>query len=286
MKNPEQTVRVKNFDDADERLSFAMGVTSTVRIGDLVVGRVELQPGWKWSEQVKPIVGTQSCELRHIGVGVSGIGKVIMDDGTETLIRSGDVFDIPPGHDQWVMGDEPAVAIVWSGWRGFGRPVTGDRVLTTMLMTDIVGSTQLAASMGDTAWDRLLERHNETVREVLARYRATEIDTTGDGFLAIFDGAARCIHAALEMRESLRGVGLEIRAGAHTGEVEVVLGNLRGLAVHEVARILALAQPGEILVSSTTRELASGAELSFTDRGVHELKGVPAPRQVYAVSTE
>src|SRR5574338_631106 len=118
MKNPEQTVRVKNFDDADERLSFAMGVTSTVRIGDLVVGRTELQPGWKWSEQVKPIVGTPSCELRHIGVGISGVGKVIMDDGTETLIRAGDVFDIPPGHDQWTMGNEPAVAIVWSGWRG------------------------------------------------------------------------------------------------------------------------------------------------------------------------
>jgi class 3 adenylate cyclase/quercetin dioxygenase-like cupin family protein len=276
----------KNFDDADEQLTFAMGSTSTVRIDELVVGRTEFQPGWKWSEQVKPVVGTDSCQLRHVGVAISGAGKVIMDDGTETIIRAGDVFDIPPGHDQWTIGDEPAVAIVWGGWRSFGRPITGDRILTTMLMTDIVGSTELASRIGDVAWDRLLEQHNESIREVLARYRATEIDTTGDGFLAIFDGAARAIHAAMEMRDVLGPLGLEIRAGIHTGEVEVVLANVRGVAVHEVARIMALAGAGEILVSSTTRELSSGANLSFTDRGVHELKGVPLPRQVFAVSEE
>ncbi|HET8587870.1 MAG TPA: adenylate/guanylate cyclase domain-containing protein, partial [Candidatus Limnocylindria bacterium] len=141
-----------------------------------------------------------------------------------------------------------------------------------------------ASRMGDVAWDRLLEQHHETVRDVLGRYRGSEIDTTGDGFLAIFDGAARAIHAAAEIRRELRGMGLQIRAGIHTGEVEVVLGNLRGLAIHEAARILSLADAGEILVSSTTRDLASGAELSFLDRGVHTLKGVPQPRQVFAVS--
>jgi class 3 adenylate cyclase len=275
--------QAKNLATPDETLSFPLGSATTVRVGDLVVGRLEQQPGWRWSEQVKPIAGTESCKFHHIGVGISGAAMIRMDDGAELLVKAGDVFDIPPGHDQWVVGDEPAVSIIWGGWRGWGKQPVGDRILTTMVMTDIAGSTDRASRIGDAAWDQLLDRHNAVVREVLERHRGTEIDTTGDGFLTMFDGAARAVQAAVDMRTAVRRAGLEIRAGIHTGEVEVVPGSIRGVAVHETARIMALGKGGEILVSSTTRELSAGSGLSFEDRGAHQLKGVPAPRQVFAL---
>jgi class 3 adenylate cyclase len=278
--------QAKSLDDPDEELAFPKGSARTVRVGDLVVGRLEQQPGWRWSEQVKPIAGTASCQFHHIGVGISGSAMIRMDDGTEVLIKAGDVFDIPPGHDQWVVGDEPAVSIIWGGWRGWGKQPVGERILTTMLFTDIASSTELASRIGDTAWDQLLERHNGRVREVLERHRGVEMDTTGDGFLAIFDGAARAVIAAAEIVEKVRDLGVEIRAAVHTGEVEVVPGNIRGLAVHEAARILALAQASEVLVSSTTRELASGPDLEYEDRGLHKLKGVPLERRVFALRIE
>jgi class 3 adenylate cyclase len=278
--------QTKNLAAPDETLSFPKGSAATVRVGDLVVGRLEQQPGWRWSEQVKPIAGTASCQFHHIGVGIAGAAMIRMDDGTELLISAGDVFDIPPGHDQWVVGDEPAISIIWGGWRGWGKQPIGERILTTMVFTDIVGSTDLAARIGDAAWDQLLEQHNARVREILERHRGVEMNTTGDGFLAIFDGAARAVLAAAEMAEKVRDLGFEIRAAVHTGEVEIVPGNIRGLAVHEAARILALANSSEVLVSSTTRELASGPDLTYEDRGVHKLKGVPTERHVFALRAE
>jgi class 3 adenylate cyclase len=275
--------QAKNLATPDDTMSFPKGSANTVRVGDLVVGRLEQLPGWRWSEQVKPIAGTDSCQFHHIGVAISGAAMVRMDDGTELLLQAGDVFDVPPGHDQWVVGDEPAVSILWGGWRGWGKQPVGERILTTMLMTDIAGSTDRASRIGDTAWDHLLDSHNALVRDVLERYRGTEIDTTGDGFLTMFDGAARAVQAAVDIRGAVRGIGLEIRAGIHTGEVEVVPGNIRGLAVHETARIMALGTAGEILISSTTHELSAGSGFTFEDRGTHSLKGVPAPRQVFAL---
>ncbi len=276
----------KSLDRPDERMSFPKGSASTVRVGDLVVGRLEQQPGWRWSEQVKPIAGTESCQFHHIGVGISGSAMIRMDDGTEMLIKPGDVFDIPPGHDQWVVGEESAVSIIWGGWRGWGKQPVGERILTTILFTDIAGSTELASRLGDATWDQLLEQHNGLVREVLERHRGVEMNTTGDGFLAIFDGAARAVLAAADLTEAVRALGLEVRAAVHTGEVEVVPGNIRGLAVHEAARILSLANASEVLVSNTTRELASGADLKYEDRGVHKLKGLPTERHVFALRTE
>jgi class 3 adenylate cyclase len=136
-------------------------------------------------------------------------------------------------------------------------------------------------AVGDAAWDQLLDRHRALVREVLERYRGTEIDTAGDGFLMMFDGAARAVQAALEVRTAVRGMGLDIRAGVHTGEVELVPGGIRGLAVHETARIMALGSPGGVLVSSTTRELSAGSGLTYEDRGIHVLKGIPDPRRIF-----
>jgi len=275
--------RTKNLSAPDETLSLEKGSASTVRVGELVVGRLVLEPGWRWSEHVRPIAGTSSCQFHHVGFALSGVMDGRMDDGTEFEVRPGDIFDVPPGHDNWVTGDEPLVVVIWGGWRGWGKPPVGDRILTTMLMTDIAGSTDRVSAVGDVAWDQLLDRHHALVRETLGRYRGTEIDTAGDGFLMMFDGAARAVQSALEIRSAVRGIGLDIRAGVHTGEVEVVPGGIRGVAVHETARIMALGNAGEILVSNTTQELSAGSGFTYADRGIHHLKGIPAPRRVYAL---
>jgi class 3 adenylate cyclase/quercetin dioxygenase-like cupin family protein len=277
---PPQT---RNLSDPDEVLSLEKGSASTVRVGEMMVGRLTLEPGWRWSEHVRPTAGTASCQFHHVGLALSGAMDGRMDDGTEFGVRPGDVFDIPPGHNNWVVGDEPLVAVVWGGWRGWGKPPVGERVLTTMLMTDIAGSTDRVSAVGDAVWDQLLDRHHVLVREILERYRGTEIDTAGDGFLAMFDGAARAVQSALEICSAVREIGLDIRAGVHTGEVDVVPGGIRGLAVHEAARIMALGNAGDVLVSSTTRELSAGAGFTYVDRGIHHLKGIPASRHVFQV---
>jgi class 3 adenylate cyclase len=184
------------------------------------------------------------------------------------------------------VGTEAAVSVNWGGWHGWGKPPLGDRILTTMLMTDIAGSTGLAAEIGDAAWGHLLSAHNSRVREVFERYRGQEIASTGDGFVAVFDGAERAVRCAADISNATAGLGLQIRAAVHTGEVEFVPGNIRGLAVHETARILALADAGEILASSTTRELVSAAGFKFEDRGRHKLKGIPGERNLYAVRAD
>ena len=246
---------------------------------------VVLEPGWRWSEHVRPTAGTTSCQFHHVGLALSGAMDGRMDDGTEFEVRPGDIFDVPPGHDNWVIGDEPLVAVLWGGWRGWGKPPVGARVLTTMLMTDIAGSTDRVYAVGDAVWDQLLDRHHMLVREILERYRGTEIDTAGDGFLTMFDGAARAVQSALEIRAAVRGIGLDVRIGVHTGEVDVVPGGIRGLSVHETARIMALGNAGDVLVSSTTRELSADSGLTYTDRGIHHLKGIPASRHVFQVVT-
>jgi len=157
-----------------------------------------------------------------------------------------------------------------------------DRVLATVLFTDLVASTDRARELGDHAWSELLEQHHVTVRHELERFRGEEIDTAGDGFLALFDGPGRAIHCALEIRDSLRELGLDVRAGVHTGEVERPRGDKpRGIAVHIGARVAACAAPGEVLVTATTRDLVAGSGLEFEDRGRHELKGIPEARQLF-----
>ncbi len=164
------------------------------------------------------------------------------------------------------------------------RPVAEpDRVLATILFTDIVGSTRLAAEHGDRAWRDLLERHHVLVRSELARFRGREVDTAGDGFLAVFDGPGRAVRCASVAGRSVQSLGIEIRAGIHTGEVEMVGDGVRGIAVNIGARVSALASASEVLVSSTVRDLVAGSGLQFEDRGTHELKGVPDPWRVLAV---
>ena len=162
------------------------------------------------------------------------------------------------------------------------RPVL-NRQLATVLFTDIVGSTVLAAERGDAAWSRLVREHDELVREHLRAYRGREVDHTGDGFLASFDGPARAVTCAVRLQEALGERGIRIRAGVHTGEVELADGALRGLAVHIAARVMGAAGDGGIFVSSTVRDLVAGSGIEFADRGTHELKGVPGAWQLAEV---
>jgi class 3 adenylate cyclase len=160
-----------------------------------------------------------------------------------------------------------------------------DRILSTVLFTDVVGSTGKARELGDRAWTELLEHHNRTVRALLARYRGVEVKSMGDGFLATFDGPARAVKCAQAICEAMRPLGVEVRAGCHTGEIELSGADVGGIAVHIGARVGALAGPSEVLVSSTVKDLVAGSGLRFADRGEHELRGVPEMWRLYALVT-
>jgi class 3 adenylate cyclase/pimeloyl-ACP methyl ester carboxylesterase len=158
-----------------------------------------------------------------------------------------------------------------------------DRILATVLFTDVVGSTERAAALGDKRWRDLLESYNQVIREELERFRGREVDTAGDGFFATFDGPARAIRCACAMRSKLARLGIEIRAGLHTGECELVGDKVRGISVHIGSRVASLATPGEVLVSSTVKDLVAGSGLEFEDRGVHTLRGVPGEWRLFSV---
>jgi class 3 adenylate cyclase len=162
--------------------------------------------------------------------------------------------------------------------------VADDRVLATVLFTDIVDSTRRAAKLGDRDWHALLDAHDAVVRSQLARFRGREVNTSGDGFLAMFDGPQRAIRCAMAIRDAVRSLGIEVRAGLHTGECEVRGDDIGGIAVHIGARVSALAGPNEVLVSSTLRDLVIGSGLEFEERGAHELKGVPGEWRLFALT--
>jgi class 3 adenylate cyclase len=176
---------------------------------------------------------------------------------------------------------ERFVTDVWEagGW----EEAEPDRMLATVLFTDIVGSTATAVQLGDRAWRELLERHHALIRRELVRYRGAELDVAGDGFFARFDGPARAVRCACAITDSVRELGLEIRAGLHTGECEVMDGKVGGIAVHIGARVAQEAQPSEVLVSSTVKDLVAGSGLRFRERGSAMLKGVPEEWRLYAV---
>jgi class 3 adenylate cyclase len=168
-------------------------------------------------------------------------------------------------------------------WESGGEEVEPDRVLATVLFTDIVGSTARAAELGDRRWAELLAQHHALIRRQLVRFRGNELDTAGDGFFASFDGPARAIRCAAAITDSVGEVGLAVRAGLHTGECELVEGKVGGIAVHIGARVAAEARPGEVLVSSTVKDLVAGSEIRFHDRGTAELKGVSGDWRLFAV---
>jgi pimeloyl-ACP methyl ester carboxylesterase/class 3 adenylate cyclase len=190
-----------------------------------------------------------------------------------------------PGDDHIpFLGDSMAITNeIEEFLTGAHRTPDTDRVLATVLFTDIVGSTERAATLGDRAWRDLLEAHHAVVRRELAIHRGMEVDTAGDGFMARFDGPARAIRCAQAVSAAVRSLGIEVRAGVHTGECEVTASGLTGIAVHIAARVAAGAGPGEVRVSSTVKDLVAGSGIRFTDLGAHSLKGVPGEWVLYAV---
>jgi len=276
---------VKSLDSPDELMELERLRAQIVGLGDLTVAVQVIQPGWRWSVDIKPLVGGQWCQTRHVGYIFSGRMRAIFADGSSMEAGPHDAYLIPPGHDGWVVGEEPLIGVEWSGFRNWIPAIEsqGERVLATILFTDIVDSTSTAARMGDAAWRVFLGSYNERVREILVHFRGREVATTGDGVLAVFDGPGRAVRCAVELVKASKDEGLDIRAGLHTGEVELVGDDIRGLAVHEASRVMAQAGRGEVWVSALTRQVASGSDVKYEDRGEHELRGLEGARRLYAV---
>ncbi len=278
-------LQYKTFARPDEIRDFPKGQGEVIRLDEATVGRATWQPGWRWSTDLAPIMGTRSCQVHHLGHSVSGVLHVVLDAGEALDIPPDSIFEIPPGHDAWVVGEEPWVAVEWTSAHivGIAPEGPGDRVLATVLFTDIVDSTVTLERLGDRAWQELLRDHNTRLRADLNTFRGREVATTGDGFLAVFDGATRAVRCAAAMTRSAQETGVSIRAGIHTGEIEFVGTDVRGLAVHAAARVMSLAGPNEVAVSSTTKDLLEGSGLILEDAGIHELKGLSGGRQIFRV---
>lgn len=206
---------------------------------------------------------------RYMAEQIPG-ARLVEFEGSDHLPMFGDSHALIDEMEEFLTGERRT------------RPV--DRVLSTVLFTDIVGSTERAAELGDRGWRELLSRHDELVRRQLSRFGGREVKHTGDGFLATFDGPARGVRCASDIAEAVRIAGLEIRAGLHTGECELRASDIGGMAVHIAARVMSLAGPGEVLTSSTVKDLVVGSGLQFADRGLHPLKGVPDEWRLYAVA--
>jgi class 3 adenylate cyclase len=206
--------------------------------------------------------------VAYVAAQISG-AKVVALAGSDDPPYTGDVGPVADEVEAFLTGERHGQSL--------------DRILSTVLFTDIVGSTQRLAELGDVRWADLLGRHDDLARREIERYRGRYIDSTGDGLLAAFDGPARAVHCARALGAALSELGLDIRAGCHTGEIELAGDNIRGLAVHIGARIGALAHPGEVLVSSTVKDLTAGSGLRFEDAGEYELKGVPDRWRLYRV---
>ncbi len=207
--------------------------------------------------------------IEYVAERISGCVRIELDRGT---------MHVPVNLERYVSSLEAFIASVRD------EEAALDRRLATVLFTDIVGSTDRACEIGDACWKDLLEKHNAIVRAFLARYRGNEVKTTGDGFLATFDGPARAVKCAQAICEAVKPLGLEVRAGCHTGEIELMGADVGGIAVHIGARVGALAGPSEVLVSSTVKDLVAGSGLVFEDRGEHDLKGVPETWHLYAAA--
>lgn len=276
-------LQVQSFATAGRLRRFANGYTSVLQLGDNVVGYGVYEPGFRWSADLAGLAGTSTCQLDHVGYAISGVLHVVTDDGQEADIREHSVYEIPPGHDAWVVGDAPFVSIDWASARAW-RPVDEgdtDGVILTLLLTDIVDSTSTLHGLGDEAWGDVLARHHGQMRELLNTHQGREIKTTGDGLLAAFDRPVRAVRCAEAMVAASRAMQLPIRAGVHTGEVRLLGDDVQGLAVHTVARLMSVGGGDDVVVSATTRDLLEGTGIGLTDAGEHALKGLPGARRVF-----
>jgi class 3 adenylate cyclase len=277
---------VRPFAEPDELIELETLRSAMVTMGGLTVSYDVHYPGWRWSTHVRPLVKTDWCRVRHLGVIVRGRLALLLEDGTQLEARPTSMVDIPPGHDAWVEGDEPVEMIAWTGVKDWLRPLDTltERVLATLVFTDLVDSTATAARMGPGAWGELLATHLQQSRDIVARFRGRIVKTTGDGMLVTFDGAARAVRCAIALRDGATGMGLELRTAVLTGEVDVLEDDIRGIAIHEASRMLSLASADRIVVSSTTAGLIRDAGISLEDLGEHELRGIEGPRRIYAIA--
>ena len=266
----------------------------------------EIRASWARMERLAASPATRAL-LRQL-VSEVDVRTVLPTIRVPTLVlHHTDAMIIPPAKGRYIAEHIPGAKYVElpgrnlfhavePGWRasfqeiaefltGHQADVADDRVLATVLFTDIVDSTGRAAEIGDRNWHALLDAHDAVVRSQLARFRGREVSTSGDGFLAMFDGPQRAIRCAMAIRDAVQALGIQVRAGLHTGECEVRGDDIGGIAVHIGARVSALAGPNEVLVSSTLRDLVIGSGLEFEDRGAHELKGVPGEWHLFAVAS-
>jgi class 3 adenylate cyclase/pimeloyl-ACP methyl ester carboxylesterase len=237
---------------------------------------------------VLPLIRVSTLVLQRTGIPRFDLrrGRYLADhiSGARLVELPGHNFEPLVGDQERLFSELEAFLVnVRDGGEQVAEP---DRVLATVLFTDIVDATARAGDLGDRAWRKLLEEHHNIVRGQLSRFRGREMDTAGDGFFATFDGPARGIHCACAIRDCLRELGLEIRAGLHTGECELVDGKTGGIAVHIGARVASHAAANDVLVSSTVKDLVAGSGIGFEDRGPHELKGIPGEWRLYAVAKE
>jgi class 3 adenylate cyclase len=256
---------------------YNRSASSGFRVGDFIRAQLAMDIRHLLNDVKAPVLvmnrtGNTILPMRNARAMTAALpdARLAEIEGTGTAIFADDVEDIADEIEGFLTGTRP--------------PPRHDRVLATVLFTDVVGSTERASELGDRDWRDLLERHHRLLRAELDRFGGHEVHTAGDGFLATFDSPRRAIECARAAALAIRSIGLEIRAGAHTGEVELSDGDVQGLAVHIGARISALAGPGEVLVSSTVKDIVVGSGIEFLDRGEHELKGVPGSWHVYAVA--
>lgn len=279
----------KSFRAPDEIVRLPKLTARLVELGELTLSQLTTEVGWRWSEHLRPRVGGEWCQVRHVGLVVSGRLGIRYTDGSEIIYGPDDVFEIAPGHDGYTVGDEPCVQIDLAGNRPFFASFligSHSRVLATLLFTDLVDSTLRAADLGDAQWRSLLSGHFVAARAEIERYGGREVKTTGDGLLATFDGPGQALRCAAAIRRLANRDGLRIRAGIHVGEVEIVGADVRGVCVHAAARIMGAAGPDEILVSDLTRMLAGPSGLAFEDRGVRPLKGLAGEWRLAALAAE
>jgi class 3 adenylate cyclase len=275
----------KGFGTPDEIRRFPNGIVEMVSLDEIPVCHFVFQPGWEWKRDVGPIAGTKSCQHRHVGYTISGKLGVRMDDGTMLVIGPGEAYEIPPGHAAWVEGDVPWESVEFTSGHSYGKSPEdlGSSVSATILFSDICDSTAMLEKVGDKEWSRIVREHNERIRAVIDRFRGREMATLGDGFLALFDGAARAIQAAGGMDPAVADLGIRVRTGVHTGEVAIVGGQARGVAVHCAARVAALGGAGDVLASCTTHDLLDGSGFGFALRGNYELKGLSGARPIFSL---
>jgi len=241
--------------------------------------------GWAWRTHVQQLYGGEWCEARHAGVMIAGRFAWQLMDGTVNEFAIGDLFDVPPGHVGWTVGDEDAVSLEWAGLRRWVVGARTSRVLASLLFTDIVDSTKVASRLGDADWHDLLSVHYHQAHEAIERYGGRQVATTGDGVLATFDAAAAAVRCAIQARVAAQAQGLDLRLGVHVGEIDLAGNDIRGVTVHEAARVMSAAGPGEILVSEQVQLLCRGSDFTFEDAGEHVLKGVPERWHLFRVVT-